>query len=84
MQGSTLYVGNLSYSVVDDDLIELFSNYGKVKYVNIFEDKGFGFVQMSNRSEAEKAKEALNNFQLNGRYMRVNKAFRRQDRLKQP
>ena len=58
MQGSKLYVGNLSYSVVSDELEVLFSSYGEVKEVKIIEGKGFGFVEMSNQAEAEKAKEA--------------------------
>jgi RNA recognition motif-containing protein len=40
MQGSKLYVGNLSYSVTNKDLEELFSNYGEVRHVNIIEGKG--------------------------------------------
>ena len=47
MQGSKLYVGNLSYSVTNEQLEELFNNYGGVKEVNIIEGKGFGFVEMS-------------------------------------
>jgi RNA recognition motif-containing protein len=47
MQVSKLYVGNLSYSVTNDQLEELFSNHGEVKEVRIIEGKGFGFVEMS-------------------------------------
>ena len=83
MQGSKLYVGNLSYSVVDRDLFELFSNYGKVKYVNIFDGEGFGFIEMSNQSEAKEAKKALNNLAFEGRYLKVNEALHRSDRAKQ-
>jgi RNA recognition motif. len=43
MQGSKLYVGNLKYSVTNDQLTELFGNHGEVKSVNIIEGKGFGF-----------------------------------------
>ena len=43
MQGSKLYVGNLSYSATTEELEELFSNYGEVRQVNIIGDKGFGF-----------------------------------------
>jgi RNA recognition motif-containing protein len=64
MQGSQLYVGNLNYSVVNDDLQELFSNYGLVEEVKVIEGKGFGFVEMSTQAEAEKAKEALSGFDL--------------------
>ena len=59
MQGGKLYVGNLNYAVTNEQLEELFSNYGEVRRVKIIEYKGFGFVEMSNPSEAEKAKEAF-------------------------
>jgi len=74
MQGSKLYVGNLDYSVTSEQLQELFSNYGEVRHVNIIEGRGFGFVQMSNQSEAEKAKEALDGSDFGGRTLRVNEA----------
>ena len=74
MQGNKLYVGNLSYSVTNERLEELFSNHGEVKQVNIIEGKGFGFVEMSNSSEAEKAKEALNGTEFEGRTLRVDEA----------
>jgi len=74
MQGSKLYVGNLDYSVTSEQLQELFSNYGEVRLVNIIEGRGFGFVQMSNQSEAEKAKEALDGSDFGGRTLRVNEA----------
>jgi len=74
MRGSKLYVGNLNYSVTSEQLEELFSNYGEVRQVNIIEGKPFGFVEMSNQSEAEKAKEALNGSEFNGRALRVDEA----------
>ncbi len=74
MQGKKLYVGNLHYSVTNEQLRELFSNYGEVKYVKIIEGRGFGFVEMSTQSEAEKAKEALNGSELEGRTLRVDEA----------
>ena len=74
MQGSKLYVGNLSYSVTKEHLEELFSDYGEVRQVNIIEGRGFGFVEMSNQSEAEKAKEALNGSEFKGRTLRVDEA----------
>ena len=80
MQGSKLYVGNLSYSVVNDDLQELFSNYGIVVEVRVIEGKGFGFVEMSTQAEAEKAKEALSGFDLKGRTLRVDAARPRRNR----
>ena len=51
MQGSKLYVGNLSYSATSEQLEELFANHGEVKNVNIIEGRGFGFVEMSSQSE---------------------------------
>jgi RNA recognition motif-containing protein len=74
MQGNKLYVGNLSYSVTSEQLEELFSNHGEVRQVNIIEGKGFGFVEMSNASEAEKAKEALDGTEFSGRTLRVDEA----------
>ncbi len=80
MQGSKLYVGNLNYSVTDKELKELFSNHGEVKEVNIIEGKGFGFVEMSNQAEAEKAKEELNGYEFKGRTLKVDKARPRRTR----
>ncbi len=74
MQGSKLYVGNLSYSVTSEHLEGLFSNHGEVKQINIIEGRGFGFVEMSSPEEAEKAKEALNGTDLEGRTLKVDEA----------
>jgi RNA recognition motif-containing protein len=74
MKGSKLYVGNLDYSVTKEKLEELFSNYGEVVQVKLFEGKGFGFVEMSDSTEAEKAKEALNGSDFEGRSLKVNEA----------
>jgi len=74
MQGSKLYVGNLSYSVTGEQLQALFSKYGEVKQVNIIEGRGYGFVEMSSPAEAEKAKEALNGTDFEGRTMKVDEA----------
>jgi len=74
MQGSKLYVGNLDYSITNDQLKELFSEHGKVKEVNLIEGRGFGFVEMSSSAEAEKAKEALNGSEFKGRNLRVDEA----------
>ena len=80
MQGSKLYVGNLNYAVTNEELVELFNNYGEVKEVNIIEGKGFGFVEMSSDEEAEKAKESLNGTDFKGRTMKVDEARPRRDR----
>ncbi|UCF77810.1 MAG: RNA-binding protein [Candidatus Eiseniibacteriota bacterium] len=74
MQGSKLYVGNLSYSTVSGELEQLFANHGQVKEVNIIEGKGFGFVEMASVAEAEKAKEALDGQEFQGRTLKVDEA----------
>ena len=74
MQGSKLYVGNLSYSVTSAELEELFSSHGQVKQVNIIEGKGFGFIEMSSQSEAETAKTALDGSDFKGRALKVDEA----------
>lgn len=75
MQGNKLYVGNLGYSVTVVQLQELFSGYGNVQHINIIEGKGFGFVEMSNQSEAEKAKKELNGTDFKGRSLKINEAI---------
>lgn len=74
MQGNKLYVGNLTYSVDDDQLKELFSKFGEVKSARVIEGKGFGFVEMGSQSDAVKAKEALDGQTFAGRTLRVNEA----------
>ena len=74
MKGRKLYVGNLSHSVTSDELNQLFADYGDVEKVNIIEGKGFGFVEMSHRSEAERAKQALNGSELQKRTLRIDEA----------
>ena len=82
MQGSQLYVGNLGYNVTNQQLEELFSNHGQVRQVTIIEGKGFGFVEMSNPSEAESAKDALNDTEFDGRILRVDEARPPRERQK--
>ncbi len=74
MNGAKLYVGNLSYSVTDEQLKELFSEYGEVKQANVIEGKGFGFVEMSAPEDAEKARKALNGSDFKGRALRIEEA----------
>jgi RNA recognition motif-containing protein len=75
-----IYVGNLSYKVNENDLKEIFEEYGDVSSVKIITDKysgrskGFGFIEMANDAEANKAIEELNEAELDGRNMRVNQA----------
>ena len=74
MQGSKLYVNNLVYSTTNAQLEELFSPYGTVKEVKIIEGRGFGFVDMSNLAEAQKAQEVLDGSKFEGRTLIVNEA----------
>lgn len=75
-----IYVGNLSYSVTDDELRDAFSAYGEVAKAKVIMDretgrsKGFGFVEMPDKAEGNAAIEALNDAELSGRKMRVNEA----------
>jgi RNA recognition motif-containing protein len=81
-----IYVGNLPYSVTEEDLTELFSEYGEVSSSNVITDKfsgqskGFGFVEMPNNSEANEAIKALNETPLKGRNIKVNQAKPRGER----
>lgn len=74
MQGSKLYVGNLTYSVTDQQLEELFSSHGTVQSAKVIGDKGFGFVELSNSDDAEKAKDALDGTDFEGRTLKVDEA----------
>jgi len=74
MPGNKLYVGNITYSVTSDQLQELFSSHGEVKNVTIINGKGFGFVEMGSDGDADKAKEALNGFEFQGRTLKVDEA----------
>jgi len=80
MQGSKLFVGNLSYSVDKSELEDLFTPYGTVRSVDIIPNKGFGFVEMSSSSEAESAAEALNFSSMSGRNISVSEARPQKER----
>jgi RNA recognition motif-containing protein len=75
-----LYVGNLAYSVTNEDLEALFSQAGKVDSAVVVVDKfsgqsrGFGFVEMADSNEAARAIEEYNETELKGRQIRVNEA----------
>ena len=81
-----MYVGNLSYSVTEDELRSMFVEYGDVVSAKLIMDretgrsKGFGFVEMSNNSDAQKAMEDLNGRTIDGRALTVNQARPREDR----
>jgi len=81
MSGKKLYVGNLKFSITNDQLQQLFASHGRVMNVNIIEGKGFGFVEMSREDEAAQAKESLDGQDFEGRVLRVDEARPpRQDR----
>lgn len=74
MQGKKLFVGNLKYSVTSEELENLFSEYGEVVEAKVIEGRGFGFVEMSDQSEAEKAKEELDGKDFVGRTLNIDEA----------
>lgn len=75
-----IYVGNLSYKMTDDELKELFADFGEVTRANIIKDrdtgqsKGFGFVEMTDKANAENAINALHDSNQKGRNIKVNEA----------
>ena len=77
---TNIYVGNLPYSVTNEDLEKTFAAHGAVRRATVIVDRetgrarGFGFVEMENDAEAEAAIEALNGSDLGGRTLVVNKA----------
>ena len=85
-----IYVGNLAYSITDDELREAFAAFGEVSRANVIMDretgrsKGFGFVEMPDSAQAEAAINALNEKDLSGRPIRVNEAKPREDRPRRP
>jgi len=79
MTTSRLYVGNLSYQTTEEGLKKTFSQYGNVLSINIIEGKGFGFIEMDSPESAEKAKDGLNNTELDGRNIRVDEARPRKE-----
>ena len=81
-----IYVGNLSYGVTEDELQQLFVEYGSVVSANLIMDrdtgnpKGFGLVEMENQADAEKAIKELDGSSIKGRSIKVNQARPRNDR----
>jgi cold-inducible RNA-binding protein len=75
-----IFVGNLSFNTGEDELRQLFEQYGQVDRISIMTDRdtgrsrGFGFVEMTNAEDGEKAIAALNGAQLGGRTLNVNEA----------
>src|SRR3977135_2189463 len=81
-----IYVGNLAWAVTADDLLELFGQHGKVARAQVITDRetgrsrGFGFVEMENDAEAQKAIDAVNGADFKGRPLTVNEARPREER----
>ena len=84
--GNKLYVGNLAYSVRDDDLQQRFAEFGTVTSAKVMMDrdtgrsKGFGFVEMGSDAEAQAAIRGLNGKSVDGRALVVNEARPKEDR----
>ena len=82
---SKIYVGNLSFDTTTQDLEEMFGASGTVESTNIIEDRetgrsrGFAFVEMSSKAEAEAAISALNGKEIGGRALTVNEAKPREE-----
>lgn len=78
-----MYVSNLSFRLSEQELGDLFSQYGEVSSVKIIKDRdtgrsrGFGFVEMPNQDEARAAMEALANYEMGGRNINVSEARQR-------
>ena len=81
-----IYVGNLAYSVTEEDLKKAFEAFGQVESVSVIKDqysnqsKGFGFIEMSDSSQAKAAINGLNGKEMNGRNLNVNEAKPRADK----
>ncbi|MGD1700589.1 RNA recognition motif domain-containing protein [Dapis sp. BLCC M229] len=82
----SVYVGNLSYDATDEDIKDVFAEYGTVKRVQVPSDRetgrprGFAFVEMETEEEEEAAIQALDGAEWMGRNLKVNKARPREDR----
>lgn len=81
-----IFVGNLSYGATEASVRSMFETYGTVERVNLITDRdtgqarGFGFVEMPNSSEADRAIEQLNGRELDGRALNVNEARPKENR----
>lgn len=86
----SIYVGNLSYQVTEEDLKQAFAEYGKVGRVQLPTDRetgrprGFAFVEMETEAQEQAAIDALDGAEWMGRDLKVNKAKPREDRSSSP
>ncbi|HQV78708.1 MAG TPA: RNA-binding protein [Chitinophagales bacterium] len=84
-----IFVANIERKVTEEQLVELFSQYGEIASLKLIKDrdtgisKGYAFVEMSNDDEAQKAIDSLNQAELNGRALAVNEA-RAKEEYKKP
>lgn len=76
----TIYIGNIPYSMKEQDLIDVFQEFGPVDSAKVIIDKktrrskGYGFVEMKNEGDEDEAVEALNGKEIGGRKVKVSKA----------
>ncbi len=83
---TNIYVGNLSYRTTENELRDLFAQYGEVERASIVKErdsgrsKGFGFVEMTDAEAAKKAIAEINEKEVGGRNLRVNEARPREER----
>ncbi len=75
-----LYVGNLPFSATEDSLKQMFAQFGTVESVNVITDrytgqsKGFGFIELANKAEADAAITKMNGSEMDGRTLKVSEA----------
>jgi RNA recognition motif-containing protein len=81
-----IYVGNLPFSMTEEQLREMFESFGEIASVNIIKDKysgeskGFGFVEMSDQDAGNSAIQGLNDHEVDGRRIKVSEAHPRKER----
>jgi len=81
-----IYIGNMSYDTTEEQLRQAFESYGEIRDVNIVMDRdtgrprGFAFVEMSSKEEAQAAISGMNGQELNGRALNVNEARQRENK----
>jgi RNA recognition motif-containing protein len=81
-----MYVGNIAYNATEEDLKELFSEFGEIESLKIMKDqftdrsKGFGFIEMVNENDAKKAMATLNGKDFKGKSLKVAEAIPQQKR----